>query len=68
MSALLAAGADKNAAMQDGAIPLTMAAQNGHEAVVSALLAAGADRNVPTPDGYARPALLAAGAERNAAD
>ena len=31
---------------QDGATPLYVAAQKGHEAVVSALLAAGADKNL----------------------
>ena len=40
VSALVAAGADKNAAKQSGATPLFIAAQNGHEAVVSALVGA----------------------------
>ena len=31
VSALLAAGADKNAARQDGSTPLLIAVQNGHE-------------------------------------
>ena len=31
---------------QDGATPLYVAAQEGHEVVVSALLAAGADKNL----------------------
>ena len=43
VSALVAAGADKNAAMQNGATPLHIAAQQGHLALVSALLAAGAE-------------------------
>ena len=43
VSALIGAGADKNAARQDGSTPLLIAAHNGHEAVVSALVAAGAD-------------------------
>ena len=43
VSALVAAGANKNAANQNGATPFLLAAQNGHEAVVSALVAAGAD-------------------------
>ena len=38
VSALVGAGADKNAAKQDGVTPLLVAARNGHEAVVSALL------------------------------
>ena len=33
---------------QDGATPLYIAAQEGHEAVVSALLAAGADKDLQT--------------------
>ena len=48
VSALVAAGADKNAATQSGATPLFMAAENGHEAVVSALVGAGADKNAAT--------------------
>ena len=45
VSALLAAGADKNAALQNGVTPLFIAIQKGHEPVVSALVEAGA-RNV----------------------
>ena len=37
VSALIAAGADKNAAKRNGATPLYIAAEKGHEAVVSAL-------------------------------
>ena len=51
VSALLSAGADKNAVRQNGAAPLYIAAENGHEAVVSALLAAGADKNAAMHDG-----------------
>ena len=40
VSALVAAGADKNAAMPNGATPLFIASQNGDEAVVSALVGA----------------------------
>ena len=45
VSALLTAGADKNATTQNGITPLDIAAEKGHEVVVSALLAAGADVN-----------------------
>ena len=37
VSALIAAGADKNAAKRNGATPLYIAAEKGHEAVVAAL-------------------------------
>ena len=59
VSALLAAGADKNAVRQDGATPLCAAAWFGHKAVVSALLAAGAEKNAQAQDG-ATPLILAA--------
>ena len=45
MRALIEAGADVNKAMDDGATPLYVAAQEGHEAVVRALIEAGADVN-----------------------
>ena len=80
VSALLAAGADNNAARQDRATPLYIAAEKGHEAVVSALLASGADKNaalqtgatplaVAARNGHAAvvSALLTAGADKNAA-
>ena len=44
MAALLAAGADPDAAAAGGATPLYEAASRGHTAVVQALLRAGADR------------------------
>ena len=43
MSRLLEAGADVNWAEQDGATPLLVATDIGHEAVVSRLLEARAD-------------------------
>ena len=52
VSALLAVGADKNAADQNGYTPLDIAAEFGHEALVSALLAAGADKNAAQQDGF----------------
>ena len=48
---LIEAGADVNKAMNDGATPLFMAAQWGHEAVVRALIEASADVNKATDDG-----------------
>ena len=59
VSALVAAGADKNAATQDGTTPLFFAAYEGHEAVVSALVGAGADKNAAKQDG-ATPLFAAA--------
>ena len=51
VSALLAAGADENAALQGCCTPLLIATNCGHEAVVSALLAAGANKNAATQNG-----------------
>ena len=65
VAALLAAGADKNAATQDSVTPLHLAAQNGHEAVVAALLAAGADKERGHHEAVVA-ALLAAGGDKNA--
>ena len=81
VSALLPAGADKNASNTNGATPLFVASEKGHAAVVSALLAAGADKKASNANG-ATPlfvasengheavvsALLAVGAEKNEAD
>ncbi len=47
--ALLAKGADPNAADEGGATPLNSAADEGHAEVVSILLAAGADPNLVGP-------------------
>ena len=53
VSALVAAGADKNMVfnVQTGVTPLLIAAHSGHEAVVSALVGAGADKNAARQDG-----------------
>ncbi len=44
-------GADVNKAMDDGATPLLIAAQDGHEAIVRALIELGADVNKATDNG-----------------
>ena len=59
VNALLAAGANKEAAMTDGATPLLVAALNGHLPVVNALLAAGANKNSAMTSG-ATPLYIAA--------
>ena len=59
VSALVAAGADKNKAMLGGVTPLLIADQKGHETVVSALVGAGADKNTAKQDGVT-PLLVAA--------
>ena len=51
LRALIEAGADVNKAMDNGATPLYMAAQNGHEAVVRALIEFGADVNKARDNG-----------------
>ena len=48
---LIEAGADKNAAVQDGATALMLAAVNGYLEVVQVLLEAGADKNAALQDG-----------------
>ena len=48
---LLGCGADKNAAMNDGATPVLIATQNKHRQVVEMLVAASADKNAATHDG-----------------
>ncbi len=59
VSGLVAAGADLNAARQDGATPLYIAAQEGHGEIVSDLVAAGVDLNAARQDG-ATPLYIAA--------
>ena len=60
VEACLTAGrADPNAARNDGATPLLMAAQNGHESVVRALIAKGVDVDATMNDGRT-PLLMAA--------
>ena len=51
MRALLAAGADVEAARVNGMRPLHAASYNGHEAAVTLLLDAGADVNALTNGG-----------------
>ncbi|WP_257296309.1 ankyrin repeat domain-containing protein [Endozoicomonas sp. YOMI1] len=82
LEALIAAGADLNAAMTtDGSTPLHIAAQNNNTDCVKALIAAGADLNVAVTTDGGTPlfsaaesnnidclkALIAAGADLNAA-
>eukprot|EP01044_Picomonas_judraskeda_P006324 COSAG03_NODE_626_length_6661_cov_3.200701_1_plen_150_part_00 len=59
MSGLVAVGADLNAARQDGATSLFIAAQNGHGEIVSGLVAVGADLNAAEQNG-ATPLYIAA--------
>ncbi|CAK9019884.1 unnamed protein product [Durusdinium trenchii] len=77
---LLEAGAEKNAATQDGETALMAAARDGHLEVVQVLLEAGAEKNAATQDGETAlmaaardghlevvQVLLKAGADKNAA-
>ena len=48
---LLAAGANKNAVMNNGVTLIYLASQNGHDIVVEMLLAAGADMNATNTNG-----------------
>ena len=54
----LKAGADPNAAAEDGSTPLMVAAQYGHSEVLQLLLEAGADKNAAKTNGVT--ALLVA--------
>jgi len=56
---LLAAGANKDAADDDGATPMFMAAENGHAQVLKMLLAAGANKDAASNAG-ATPVYMAA--------
>jgi len=49
---LLAAGANKDVACNDGFTPVHFAAQNGHAEVLKMLLAAGANKDVACNDGF----------------
>jgi ankyrin repeat protein len=49
---LIKAGADVNQATSDGATPLFLAAQNGHESCVALLIQAGADVRKARKDGH----------------
>jgi ankyrin repeat protein len=51
VQALIKLGADVNKPWDDGATPLLIAAQNGHEAIVRALIELGADFNKAVDDG-----------------
>ena len=59
LRALIELGADVNMAMDNGATPLFIAAQVGHEAVVRALIELGADVNKARHDGMT-PLFMAA--------
>ena len=80
VNALLAAGANKDKAADEGYTPLHVSAYGGHLEVVKALLAAGADKDKATDGGYTPlhkavdeghlevvKALLAAGADKDKA-
>ena len=80
VAGLVAAGADINAAKENGATPLFIAAQRGHGEIVSGLVAARADINAATRRGWTPlfiaahnghgeivSGLVAAGADVNAA-
>ena len=57
---LVASGADKNAANNNGATPFYIAAQNGNHQVVEVLVAAGADINAAAKNDRATPIYFAA--------
>ena len=63
VQALLAAGASKDQAMNDGVTPLFMASHNGHLEVVQALLAAGASKDKASNSG--RTPLFVASQQRH---
>jgi hypothetical protein len=81
VTALVEAGADKEASDADGWTPLNVAACEGHVAVVTALVEAGADKEAAAADGWTPlnvaachghvavvTALVEAGADKEAAD